>query len=41
MYASDTSPLWSDVKLPLKGVLLAANLLVWMAAAYEVGATFA
>jgi hypothetical protein len=29
------------VKLSLKGVLLAANLLVWMAAAYEVGATFA
>jgi hypothetical protein len=41
MYAPGIPTAWRDVRLPLKGMLLAANLLVWIAAVYEVGTTFA
>jgi hypothetical protein len=40
MFAPGIGTTWREVRMPLKGMLLVANLLVWMAAAYEVGATF-
>jgi hypothetical protein len=41
MHGWGTGTLRSRVKLPPEGVLLAANLVVWVAGAYRVGVLFA